>query len=56
MIEDKLQKFNFGKYRGKTIFWVMRNDPKYIIWTYQNLKTINYSDNILLEAIKNIKL
>ncbi len=32
------------------------NDPEYIIWTYQNVETINYSDNILLEAIKKSKI
>lgn len=56
MITNKLEKFSFGKYKNRSIQWILMNDPKYIIWTYQNAKTINYSDNILLEAIKNCKL
>ena len=55
MITNKLEKFYFGKYRNKTIQWVLMNDPEYLIWTYKNVGTINYSDNILLEAIKNSK-
>lgn len=30
MIRDKLEKFIFGKYRNKTIMWVMNNDPHFI--------------------------
>ena len=56
MITNKLERFSFGKYRNKSIQWILMNDPKYIIWTYQNLGTVNYSDNILLEAIKNSKI
>lgn len=53
MITDRFEKFSFGKYRNKTIKWILINDPTYIIWAYQNVETINYSDSILLEAIKN---
>ena len=55
MITNKLEKFSFDKYKNKSIQWILTNDPEYIIWTYQNIETINYSDNILLEAIKNNK-
>ena len=55
MIINKLERFSFGKYRNKSIQWILMNDPEYVIWTYQNVKTINYSDTILLEAIKNSK-
>lgn len=52
MITNKLEKFSFGKYRNKSIQWILMNDPTYIIWTYQNIETVNYSDSILLEAVK----
>ena len=55
MITNKLEKFYFGKYRNKSIQWILMNDPEYVIWTYQNVSTVSYSDNILLEAIKNSK-
>lgn len=55
MITNKLELLNFGKYYNKTIHWVIKNDPKYLLWCYQNIETCNYSDQILLEAIKNSK-
>ena len=55
MIRDKLEKFTFGKYRNKTIMWVMHNDPHYLLWSYYNIPTVNFSDSILLEAIKKSK-
>ena len=55
MIRSKQEKMNFGKYFNKSIQWVITNDPGYIIWSYQNVSTVNYSDAILLEAIKKSK-
>jgi|JTFP01.1.fsa_nt_gb hypothetical protein len=55
MITDKMQKIVFGKYRNKTIYWVMQNDPDYLIWVYSNVGSFNLSDNILLETIKNCR-
>lgn len=52
MIRDKLERFSFGKYMNKSIQWILMNDPTYIIWSYQNIETVDYSDSILLEAIK----
>ncbi len=50
MITNKLEKFTFGKYRNRTIFWVMKNDPNYILWAYNNIPTVNFSSNILLQT------
>lgn len=55
MIRDKLEKFTFGKYRNKTIMWVMNNDPHYLLWSYYNILTVDFSDSILLETIKITK-
>lgn len=55
MIRDKLEKFTFGKYRNKTIMWVMNNDPHYLLWSYYNIPTVDFSDSILLETIKTTK-
>jgi len=56
MIINKLEKFTFGKYRNKTILWVIQNDPTYLLWTYENLPYANYSDDILLQAVKCSRL
>lgn len=29
-------KFTFGKYAGKTLLWVKKNNEKYLYWCYQN--------------------
>jgi hypothetical protein len=29
---NKKRRFSFGKYKGKTVEWVIRNDPQYINW------------------------
>ena len=55
MITDKLQRITFGKYRNKTVYWVMRNDPHYLLWTYYNIPTVNYSNEILIETNQIIK-
>lgn len=55
MIKDKMQKFNFGKYRGRTIYWVMKNDPGYIIWTQENIMYCNYSPKILEQCYSRMK-
>lgn len=31
-ITHKLDKFSFGKHKGKTARWVIENDPGYIVW------------------------
>jgi hypothetical protein len=55
MITDKMEKINFGKHRSKTIYWVMQNDPEYLLWVYYNIKSFNLSDGILLETVKNCR-
>lgn len=55
MITNKFEKFNFGKYRNKTIQWVIKNDPGYIIWVHNNIETVEYSKNILKETFKQLK-
>jgi hypothetical protein len=29
---NKKRRFSFGKYKGKTVEWVIKNDPQYINW------------------------
>lgn len=50
-----MEKFSFGKYRGKTIFHVMKNDPSYILWTQENIPYCNYSQKIINECYSQIK-
>lgn len=30
-------KFAFGKYKGKTLEWVLANSPGYIVWVHDNV-------------------
>lgn len=30
-------KFAFGKYKGKTVAWVFKQDPDYIVWCYRTV-------------------
>ena len=33
---EKRTTFNFGKYRGKSLTWVSKNHPSYLLWIYEN--------------------
>lgn len=30
-------KFRFGKHNGRTLDWVVENDPQYIVWVHDNV-------------------
>lgn len=30
-------KFRFGKYNGRTLEWVSKNDPQYVVWVHDNV-------------------
>lgn len=45
----KLDVFTFGKHRGKTVRWVIDNDPSYILWCGEN-KICEFSQEILDNA------
>ncbi len=38
---NKSEKFTYGKYKGKTMGHVMKNDPSYIHWTNNNVKNLD---------------
>lgn len=45
----------WGKYTGKTIQWIVDNDPQYIVWIAKNMKS--YSMRMhkpFIEYFKNI--
>ena len=46
----------FGKYMGKTIRYILENDPKYILWMNDNqIQGMTFSENILERAESNIE-
>ena len=42
--------FSFGQYLGKTIDYILSNDPEYIIWCIINLDTFLVSLKVMLSA------
>lgn len=43
---------NFGKHKGKTIFWVLENDYTYIEWAIKTIDRISVSDGVKSELDK----
>lgn len=43
--------FNFGKYKGKTIEYVVKEEPSYIQWCILNLYTFYISIELLQELV-----
>lgn len=37
-IKGITNKFQFGKYKGKTLFYVLDKNPQYIVWCINNIK------------------
>jgi uncharacterized protein (DUF3820 family) len=51
--------FQFGKYKGKTLFYVLDTNPQYIIWCINNIKEFkidNRLKNDLLTHYNNWKV
>ena len=44
-------KFQFGKYKGKTLLYVLDNNPQYIIWCINNIKDFNINDKLKVELL-----
>jgi len=43
----------FGKYKGKTIEYIIGVDPQYIIWLYRNsIRDISFSGDIIYRAFE----
>lgn len=43
--------FQFGKYKGKTLFYVLDNNPQYIIWCINNIKEFKIDNNLKNELL-----
>lgn len=39
-------KFRFGKYKGKTLLYVLDNNPQYIIWCINNIKEFKINNTL----------
>lgn len=39
-------KFQFGKYKGKTLLYVLDNNPQYIIWCINNIKEFKINNTL----------
>lgn len=51
--------FQFGKYKGKTLLYVLENNPQYIIWCINNIKEFKINNtlkNDLLTHYNNWKV
>lgn len=49
-IHHKLDVFDFGKHKGKTVRWVLEKEPSYIIWLHEN-KICEVPEEIVEEAV-----
>jgi len=37
---------NWGKYYGKSVQWILDNDPDYLVWCYYNLAEANIKKEV----------
>lgn len=42
---------NFGKYKGKTIEYVLKWNPEYLVWAHTTIKWFKLEDNLYKKAI-----
>lgn len=49
----KLDKFDFGKHKGKTVREVIAKDPEYIFWLAEN-NIANFSQELLDNATDSL--
>ena len=48
----KLEVFDFGKHKGETLSSVLKRDPQYILWLYEN-EIVDFPESIVIEAEQN---
>lgn len=44
----KKKKIQFGKYKGKTLSWIMKNDNSYLLWVLRETKDLKLKEDIEL--------
>lgn len=44
---EVFDKLNFGKYKGMVVSDVIKHNPKYLQWCFENLKNIEFSESII---------
>lgn len=49
-----LERFYFGKYKGKTLSYVLNIDPKYIEWCIDNIKEFKLTKSVLKQLYINL--
>ena len=56
-LEDKLdtQALTFGKFKGRTPDWIMRNEPSYLVWAYENTDHTVCSKELYEEALEDVQ-
>jgi uncharacterized protein (DUF3820 family) len=50
-IEGINDEFQFGKYKGKTLLYVLENNPQYIIWCMKNIKEFKIDNSLKNELL-----
>jgi len=50
MVLGKNDKILFGKYKGKTISEIAEENPGYIVWLDENVKTISIDQKIVADC------
>lgn len=46
-------KFQFGKYKGKTLLYVLDNNPQYIVWCINNIKEFKINNTLKNDLLNN---
>ena len=50
MVSDLQTKIWFGKYKGKTIAFLLEKYPEYLIWAHKNTDTFRMTEELIIEA------
>jgi len=53
---NKGSTLDFGKFRGKTLGYILANEPSYIVWLSRNVDFIMVEEKLLDEARHRVTL
>lgn len=53
---NKGSTLDFGKFRGKTLGYILANEPSYIVWLSRNVEFITLEEELLDEAKHRVTL
>lgn len=48
-VTKKTDLLTFGKYRGKSVRWILLEEPSYILWLHEK-EIVSFPEDLIIEA------